>query len=158
MKIQTGAMLAVVVNQHWARLQGVSQFLGNSGESERMAPQRHHNVQDDSHTLYANVLDDEDPRGLWVELNPEHHKKYKTKTGAFLIPWNQILGIAVMQHQLCSPDAEERDSKAFRTDSHAEPVALARDTSSEKNKCSITKTDRNSDELVLAPAGEIIRG
>src|ERR1043166_68109 len=99
MKIQTGSTLGIIVFQQWARLHGISHFLGNQGEYESLPPQRVPNVRDDSHVFYAKVLDDEDSRGLWVELNTERHRKYGTiKPGAFLIPWSQVLGIVVMQN------------------------------------------------------------
>ena len=98
MKIQTGATLAIIVSQQWARLHGIIQFLGNQDHPDTLTPHR----GDGSHVLYAKVLDDEDSRGLWVELNTARDRNSgTTTTGAFLIPWNQVLGIAVMQHRLC---------------------------------------------------------
>jgi|SRR5689334_3758191 len=105
MKIQTGATVAIILNQEWARLPGISQFLSNGDNSETSIGYRVHNVRDHSHTLYAKVLDDDDSRGLWVELHTER-KDRTTIRGAFLIPWNQLLGIAVTQHKLC-PSGEK---------------------------------------------------
>jgi hypothetical protein len=44
----------------------------------------------------AKVLDSEDPKGLWIELNTERHRQDPTvKTYAFLIPWSQLVGMAI---------------------------------------------------------------
>jgi hypothetical protein len=92
MKIDKGATIAVVVNRSWANLWGVRIFLRQNETPEREAR------GDDSHLVFAKMLDSEDPNGLWVELNTGRHKKDPTATSAsFFIPWSQVLAIVVTE-------------------------------------------------------------
>ena len=80
MKIEPGATVAVVVIRNWADLEGVRQFLRPNENLERRRP-------DGSYTVFAKLLDDADPLGLWIELNSDRHRKDpRVKTGSFLIP------------------------------------------------------------------------
>ena len=72
MKIDKGANVAVVVNRSWANLWGVRVFLRQNETPEREVR------GDDSHLVFAKLLDSEDPNGLWVELNTDRHKKDPT--------------------------------------------------------------------------------
>jgi hypothetical protein len=92
MKIEKGANIAVVVNRSWANLWGVRVFLRQNETPEREVR------GDDSHLVFAKLLDSEDPNGLWVELNTERQKKDPTvKLASFFIPWSQVLTIVVTE-------------------------------------------------------------
>jgi hypothetical protein len=92
MKIEKGANIAVVVNRSWANLWGVRVFLRQNETPEREVR------GDDSHLVFAKLLDSEDPNGLWVELNTDRQKKDPTvKLASFFIPWSQVLTIVVTE-------------------------------------------------------------
>ena len=87
MKIDKGASVAVVINRDWANLQGVRMFL---------RPEKVIGGADESHVVFARMLDSEDPNGLWIELNTAKHKEDPSvKRFSFFIPWNQIFTIVV---------------------------------------------------------------
>jgi hypothetical protein len=93
MQIDKDARVAVVVNRAWANLHGVKLFL-RSHEN----PQTEIRGVDDSHILFVTVLDSGDARGLWIESATD---KKKQDTAAerfrFLVPWSQVLAIAVAE-------------------------------------------------------------
>jgi hypothetical protein len=92
MKIDKGANIAVVVNRSWANLWGVRVFLRQNETPEREIR------GDDSHLVFAKLLDSEDPNGVWVELNTDRHEKDPTvKLASFFIPWSQVLTIVVTE-------------------------------------------------------------
>jgi hypothetical protein len=102
MKIDKGTSVAVVINRHWAHLQGVRMFL---------RPEKDIGGADESHVIFARMLDSEDPNGLWIELNTAKHKEDSTvKRFSFLIPWNQILSVVVGEDDF-SPDIRDQARK-----------------------------------------------
>ena len=53
-------------------------------------------MPDESHMLIARVLDDADPRGLWIELNTSRHKEdADVPLWNLLIPWKEVLAVVV---------------------------------------------------------------
>lgn len=91
MYLQKGTNVAVVVKRAWANLHGVKMFL------------RHHESTqadirgvDESHILFASVLDSEDATGVWIEVQTERHGEGPAPDGVkMLIPWSQVLTIVV---------------------------------------------------------------
>ena len=83
MKIDKGTNVAVVVNRHWANLQGVRRLLRHyqdSGKEIRGSAE--------SHIIFADVLDSEDSKGLWIELYTDQYRKDSTaKRLPLFIPW-----------------------------------------------------------------------
>ena len=93
MKIEKGTKVAVVVNRDWANLQGVRMFLRNYQD-----PQKEIRGTDESHVMFADVLDSEDQKGLWIELYTDQHRKDPTvKRLPLFIPWGQILSIVIAE-------------------------------------------------------------
>lgn len=91
MQIPNGASVAVVVNRAWANLHGVKIFL-----------RRHDDIQtdlrgvDESYVLFASVLDAEDARGVWIEMQTEKHTEGPDLDRfRMLIPWSQVLTIVL---------------------------------------------------------------
>jgi len=93
MKIDKGANVAVVVKQAWANLHGVKMFL-RQGEGL----QTDIRGVDESHILFAKVLDAEDPIGVWIEAHADKHGEGPGLNRArMLIPWSQVLTIVVAE-------------------------------------------------------------
>jgi hypothetical protein len=93
MKIDKGTNVAVVVNRHWANLQGVRMFLRHYQD-----PEREIRGSDESHVIFADVLDSEDSKGLWIELHTDQHRKDSTvKRLPLFIPWGQVLSIVIAE-------------------------------------------------------------
>jgi len=91
MKIDGGASVAVVVDRAWANLHAVKMFL-RQGE----APQTDIRGVDESHILFAKVLDAEDPRGVWIEVHANKHGNDPAVDWVrMLIPWSHVLSIIV---------------------------------------------------------------
>ena len=91
MKIDKKTNVAVVVNRHWANLQGVRTFLRHYQD-----PEKEIRGSDESHVIFADVLDSEDSKGLWIELYTDQHRKDSTaKSLPLFIPWGQVLCIAI---------------------------------------------------------------
>jgi hypothetical protein len=90
MIIDKDTTAAVVVNRNWANLHGVRIFLREHDHPEREIR------GDDSHIVFAKVLDHDDPKGLWIELNTAKHREDSTvKRRSFLIPWSQVVTVVV---------------------------------------------------------------
>ena len=68
MQIDKGASVAVVIKRPWANLHGVRMFLRRNEN-----PQTEIRGVDESHILFAKVLDSEDARGVWIELDTDEH-------------------------------------------------------------------------------------
>ena len=89
MQIDKGSTVAVVVKRTWANLHGVRMFLHENPEAEIRGV-------DESHILFAKVLDAEDSRGVWVEV---YRRKPTPDSGAdhfqMLIPWSEVLALVV---------------------------------------------------------------
>ena len=91
MKIEQGTGVFVSVRLEWANLWGVRAFLRGKYD-----PTQEIRAIDDSHIIAAEVVDAEDPLGLWILID------YPTKTGElekrkFLIPWAQILTVMIRE-------------------------------------------------------------
>ena len=90
MQIDKDASIAVVVKRSWVNLHGVKMFLrcGNSQAEIRGV--------DESHILFATVLDSDDARGVWIELAA--NKQEQNSAGerfSLLVPWSEVLTIVV---------------------------------------------------------------
>jgi hypothetical protein len=85
MKIE--GSIALVVQRSWANLRSVRLIIREGREIKE---------GDDSHIIFARVLDSSDSHGLWVELNTEKHKQDPSvKLLSVMIPWSVILMIGV---------------------------------------------------------------
>jgi len=90
MKIDKGANVAVVVNRTWVNLHGVKMFL-------RPPEGSHTDIRgvDESHILFAKVLDAEGAIGVWIEAHSDKQKEDAREPVRMLIPWSQVLTIVV---------------------------------------------------------------
>jgi hypothetical protein len=92
MDIEKGARVAVVINRDWANFRGVRFFLRQYNH-----PEKEIDRSDGSHLVIARLVDSNDPHGLWIELYTEEHaQKPEVKKVAFMIPWQQVWAIAVV--------------------------------------------------------------
>ena len=90
MQLDKDASIAVVVKRTWANLHGVKMFLRPEG------PQTEIRGVDESHILFATVLDSEDQRGVWIELAANKPKQGSAmERFSLLVPWSEILTIVV---------------------------------------------------------------
>ena len=89
MQIDKGSTVAVIVKRTWANLHGVRMFLLENPLAEIRGV-------DESHILFAKVLDAEDSRGVWIEVG---RRKPKPDSGVdqfqMLIPWTEVLSLVV---------------------------------------------------------------
>jgi hypothetical protein len=92
MQIDKGASVAVVVNRAWANLHGVKMFL-----RQGKGPNTDIRGVDESHTLFAKVLDAEGLAGVWVEVHDEQGEDNGLDRFKMLIPWSQVLTIVVAE-------------------------------------------------------------
>ncbi len=61
-------------------------------------PQKEIRGTDGSHVIFAEVLDSEDPKGLWIELYTDQHRNDPTvKRLPLFIPWGQVISIVIAQ-------------------------------------------------------------
>jgi hypothetical protein len=91
MQIDEDASIAVVVKRAWANLHGVKMFL-----RPHENPQPEIRGVDESHILFVRVLDSDDARGVWIELNADKRKQDSTvERLSLLVPWSQVLAIVV---------------------------------------------------------------
>jgi len=91
MQIDKGASIAVVVKRTWANLHGVRMFL-RPGDS----PQTEIRGVDESHILFATVLDADDARGIWIEVTADKTKNDSAvERFTLLVPWSQVCSIVV---------------------------------------------------------------
>ena len=91
MQIDKGASVAVVVTRTWVNLHGVKIFLRQHADWQAEI-----RGVDESHILFATVLDSDDARGVWIELT-NHEQKPDSGMGrtSLLIPWSHVLTIVV---------------------------------------------------------------
>ncbi len=92
MHIDKASSIAIVVKQTWANLHGVKMFTryGNSHAEIRGV--------DESHILFATVLDSEDVRGVWIELTADKQTPdAAVERFSLLIPWSEVLTIVVAE-------------------------------------------------------------
>ena len=93
MQIDKDASVAVVVNRAWANLHGVKMFL-----RPHENPQAEIRGVDESHILFARVLDSDDARGLWIESTTNQKKQDSpVERLSLLVPWSQVLTIAIAE-------------------------------------------------------------
>jgi hypothetical protein len=91
MQIDKKTSVAIVVKRDWVNLHGVKTFL-----RPQESPQTEMRGVDESHILFATVLDAEDARGIWIEVaaaKPEPDSAAEQFT--LLIPWREVLTIVV---------------------------------------------------------------
>jgi hypothetical protein len=91
MQIDKNASVAVIVKRTWANLHGVRMFL-----RQHENPTTEIRGVDESHIIFATVLDSDDARGVWIELTADKQKP-ESSVGRFslLIPWSEVLTIVV---------------------------------------------------------------
>lgn len=93
MQIDKDASIAVVVKRTWANLHGVKMFLRQHGNQQTEI-----RGVDESHIIFATVLDSDNTRGVWIELTPDKQKQDSAmERFNLLIPWSQILTIIVAE-------------------------------------------------------------
>lgn len=89
MQIDKGSAVAVVVKRAWANLHGVRMFLHENPLAEIRGV-------DESHILFAKVLDAGDSNGVWIEIE---RRKPAEESGVeqfrMLIPWSEVLALVV---------------------------------------------------------------
>jgi hypothetical protein len=89
MQIDKGSAVAVVVKRAWANLHGVRMFLHENPLAEIRGV-------DESHILFAKVLDAENSKGLWIEVD---RRKTRQDSGVeqfrILIPWSEVVALVV---------------------------------------------------------------
>jgi len=91
MQIDKDASVAVIVKRDWVNLHGVKMFLR---QPEHVSAEIR--GVDESHILFATVLDADDVRGVWIELTPNKRKPDSAaERFKLLVPWSQILTIVV---------------------------------------------------------------
>jgi hypothetical protein len=89
MQIDKGSTVAVVVKRTWANLHGVRMFLHENPLAEIRGV-------DESHILFATVLDVEDSKGVWIEVNRRKPTQGSgTEQFQMLIPWSEVLALVV---------------------------------------------------------------
>ena len=87
------ASIALVVKRTWANLHGVKMFL-----RQQESPQTEIRGVDDSHVIFATVLDSNDARGVWIELAGNEQKRDSAVARfSILVPWSQVLTIVVAE-------------------------------------------------------------
>jgi hypothetical protein len=89
MQIDEGSTVAVVVKRTWANLHGVRMFLHENPLAEIRGV-------DESHVLFVKVLDAEDSKGVWIEVD---RRKPTQDSGVeqfhILVPWSEVLALVV---------------------------------------------------------------
>ena len=92
MQIDKNASIAVIVKRTWANLHGVRMFL------RQESPQTEIRGVDESHILFARVLDSEDARGVWIGLTADkQHPDAAVGQVSILVPWSEVLTIVVAE-------------------------------------------------------------
>ena len=97
MQIDKGTSAVVTVRLQWANLIGVRALLRQKYNPHREIPVE---IQgsDDSHIIYAKILDAESPFGLWIEIEwsiAQDGKAPALEKVSFLIPWAEVLTIVI---------------------------------------------------------------
>ena len=92
MEIRKGVTAAVIVSREWANLDVIRLILRQGHNPTREIR------GDQSHLILAEILDPDDPHGLWIELNSHRNMEDSTiPRYSFLIPWGYILGISISE-------------------------------------------------------------
>lgn len=90
MQIDKAASIAVVVRKTWANLHRVNMFLRPHPD-----PQADIRGVDESHILFAKVLDPDDP-GVWIELTGDkQNADCAVGRVSLLVRWSQVLTIVI---------------------------------------------------------------
>ena len=93
MQLDKHASIAVVVRRAWVNLHGVKMFL-----RQQESPQTEIRGVDESHVIFATVLDSDDARGVWIEMAANGHKQdTAAERFSILVPWSQVLTIVVAE-------------------------------------------------------------
>ncbi len=93
MDIKKGTSIAVIVRKSWANLYGVRVFIREGREIR--------DSHDDSHILFARLLDSGDACGLWIETNTgKHESDPSVRLLSLMIPWHEVVSIAVLRDDL----------------------------------------------------------
>src|SRR5690242_3006268 len=91
MQIDKNASIAVIVKRTWANLHGVRMFL-----RPHESPQAEIRGVDESHILFATVVDSEDARGIWIDVTGDKEKPASAAARvSLLVPWSEVLTIVV---------------------------------------------------------------
>ena len=85
MQIDKDSSTAVVVKRSWANLHGVRIFLHEN-------PQLEIRGVDESHILFGRVLDAEDSRGVWIEVDRRQNESEEFR---ILVPWREVCALVV---------------------------------------------------------------
>src|SRR5271166_3433823 len=89
MQIDKNSNVAVIVKRTWANLHGVRIFMSENPQAEIRGV-------DESHILFAKVLDAEDGRGVWIEVRRGQQTEASSgEQFRLLIPWSEILALVV---------------------------------------------------------------
>src|SRR5215472_11605067 len=89
MQIDEDSSVAVIVKRAWANLYGVRLFLHENPITEIRGV-------DESHVLFAKVLDAEDARGVWIEVaRRKRAEDSTTEQFRIMIPWSEVLALVV---------------------------------------------------------------
>jgi hypothetical protein len=101
MRLKQNSATAIAVKKSWANLQAIKLFLRDCPSCEIQSA-------DESHLIFARVLDDTDERGLWIELNTtKHENDPAADLDALMVPWHAVLGV-VVANDLAKPAAEAK--------------------------------------------------
>lgn len=104
MQIGHDMSVALVVSRTWANLHGVKMFLRSHEESQPDI-----RGMDDSHTLFATVLDADDVRGIWIELTgAKQTPDFTAERYTLMVPWTHVLTIVMAEHFSASIRQEAR--------------------------------------------------
>jgi hypothetical protein len=93
MEIKKGTSVAVVVRKSWANLYGVRVFIREGREIKES--------HDETHILFAKLLDSGDPYGLWIETNTgKRESDPSVRLMSIMIPWSEVVTLAVLRDDL----------------------------------------------------------
>jgi hypothetical protein len=89
MRLDEGSSVAVIVKRTWVNLHGVRMFLHENPVGEIRGV-------DESHILFAKILDAEDARGVWIEVRRSMQTEgAPAEQFRILIPWSEVLALVV---------------------------------------------------------------
>jgi hypothetical protein len=91
MQIDKELNVAVVVKRAWANLHAVKMFF-RPEETTRLDIRG----VDESHIIFAKVLDCENATGVWIEVEPRKQTEdSRMQQFRILIPWSEVLAVVV---------------------------------------------------------------
>ena len=96
MEIAKNTDAVVIVTSKWRHLSGIERFVGPSDNAGVTG--------DESSSLQVQILDADDARGLWFELNSGQKKWPDRPTQKLMVPWPYVLAIVLQ------PDLEPKPS------------------------------------------------